>query len=92
MQLHCQVLQLQFLNLGKTFHRQFGIPIPCHSDSSSSIKLGSRDAQLIIEAALIMVDESINDELEALELTWQIPQNFDEQGSIHGWKVCYSYG
>ena len=45
------------LTLGKTFHRQFGTPIPCHGNSSSSMKLGSRNAQLIIKAALIMVDE-----------------------------------
>ena len=45
------------LTLGKTFHRQFGVPVPCNADSSSSIKLDSQEADIIREAARIMVDE-----------------------------------
>ena len=45
------------LRLGKTFHRQFGAPIPILSDSTSNLKLASKEAQMIIKVAVIMVDE-----------------------------------
>ena len=45
------------LKLGKTFHRQFKAPVPCHADSSSSIKMGTHDSEVIKSAALIMIDE-----------------------------------
>ena len=45
------------LKLGKTFHRQFKVPVPCHADSSSGIKMGSHEAEVIRAAALIMIDE-----------------------------------
>ena len=45
------------LTLGNTFHRQFEAPIPVYDDLISNIKLDSREAYTIIEAALIIVDE-----------------------------------
>ena len=45
------------LKLGTTFHRRMGAPIPCLSDSSSNISLGSQQAKLIREAVIIMIDE-----------------------------------
>lgn len=45
------------LKLGTTFHRRFGVPIPCLSDSSSRIRLNSKQAQLIRDAKIIMIDE-----------------------------------
>lgn len=45
------------LKLGTTFHKRFGVPIPCLSDSSSNIGLGSKQAQLIRDAVIIMIDE-----------------------------------
>ena len=42
---------------GRTFHRRFGAPIPCFSDSSSKLKLNSRETKIIREAKLIMIDE-----------------------------------
>ena len=45
------------LRLGKTFHRQFGAPIPCYSDSCSNLKINSKEACLIVASSLIMVDE-----------------------------------
>lgn len=45
------------LKLGTTFHKRFGVPIPCLSDSSSNIGLGSKQTQLIRDAAIIMIDE-----------------------------------
>eukprot|EP00956_Cyclotella_meneghiniana_P009871 scaffold13641_cov42-Cyclotella_meneghiniana.AAC.15 len=45
------------LILGTTFHRRMGAPIPCLSDSSSNISLNSKQAKIIKEAALIMIDE-----------------------------------
>ena len=45
------------LRLGATFHGCSGVPIPYHSDSSSKIKLNSRDTLLIRDYCLIMVDK-----------------------------------
>ena len=45
------------LTLGKTFHRQFGAPIPCHTDSSSNVSHDSYEAEQIRQAILIMIDE-----------------------------------
>ena len=42
------------LKLGTTFHRRFGVPIPCLSDSSSRIGLNSKQAKLIREAKIII--------------------------------------
>ena len=43
------------LPLGTTFHRRFGVPIPCYMDSSSNIKLESKEANIIRQAELIMI-------------------------------------
>eukprot|EP00956_Cyclotella_meneghiniana_P013331 scaffold19185_cov47-Cyclotella_meneghiniana.AAC.4 len=45
------------LTLGTTFHRRMGAPIPCLSDSSSNISLNSKQAKIIKEAVIIMIDE-----------------------------------
>ena len=45
------------LRLGKTFHREFKVPIPCFNDSCSSMKLNSEEAEFIRMACLIMIDE-----------------------------------
>ena len=43
--------------LGTTLHKCMGVPIPCKRDSSSKLKLNSKEAQIIREALLIMIDE-----------------------------------
>jgi hypothetical protein len=45
------------LKLGTTFHRRFGVPVPCMSDSSSQIKLNSKEALLIKQSVVLMIDE-----------------------------------
>jgi ATP-dependent DNA helicase PIF1 len=45
------------LKLGTTFHRRIGVPIPCMSDSSSRIKLNSKQARLIRECIVFIIDE-----------------------------------
>ena len=45
------------LTLGKTFHRTFGVPIPCFKDSTSNLELDSISAEMIRAAQLIMIDE-----------------------------------
>jgi hypothetical protein len=43
---------------GMTAHKQFGIPVPCHENSTSHIRLKSKEAALLREADLIIWDES----------------------------------
>ena len=45
------------LSGGKTLHSQFKVPINIHDDSHCNIRRGSRLAELISSAALILVDE-----------------------------------
>ena len=45
------------LRLGTTIHTRAGVPIPCENDSCSKLLLNSKKAQVIREAALIMIDE-----------------------------------
>ena len=45
------------LRLGTTLHKHAGVPIPCENDSCSKLLLNSKEAQVIREAALIMIDE-----------------------------------
>ena len=45
------------LRLGTTLHKRAGVPIPCEDDSCSKLLLNSKEAQVIREAALIMIDE-----------------------------------
>jgi hypothetical protein len=45
------------LKNGTTFHRRFGAPCNCTEESTSSIKMGSRDADLISKASVIFIDE-----------------------------------
>jgi ATP-dependent DNA helicase PIF1 len=56
------------LKLGTTFHRRFGIPIPCLSDSSSRIGLNTKHAKLIREAKIIMIDEVLMMNYKLLDL------------------------
>ena len=57
MQQHCKGIAATILTLGKKFLRQFGAPIPIQDNSTSNIKLNSRQAHVIREASLIIVDE-----------------------------------
>ena len=43
---------------GMTAHKQFGIPIPCHENSTSKIKPNSKEAQILREASFLIWDES----------------------------------
>ncbi|KAL7481391.1 hypothetical protein ACHAW6_009557 [Cyclotella cf. meneghiniana] len=45
------------LKLGTTFQRRIGVPIPCTSDSSFRIKLNSKQACLIRECIVFIIDE-----------------------------------
>ena len=42
---------------GTTFHRRFGAPCNCTMESTSSIKLGSEEAEQIQKASVIFIDE-----------------------------------
>ena len=55
---------------GGTFHRRFGAPIPCHSDSSSKLKLNSKEVEIIKKARLIMIDE-------ISMMNWKLMNMFD---------------
>ncbi len=56
------------LTLGTTFHRRFGVPIPCTSTSSSKLRLNSNEARILKESALIMVDEVSMMDFKLLDL------------------------
>ena len=43
---------------GMTVHKQFGIPVPCHDNSTSHIRLDTKEAAEIRKASLIIWDES----------------------------------
>ena len=43
---------------GMTAHKQFGIPVPCHENSTSHIRLNSKEATLLTQASLLIWDES----------------------------------
>jgi hypothetical protein len=43
---------------GMTAHKQFGIPVPCHDNSTSHIRLNSKEATEIRNASLLIWDES----------------------------------
>ena len=45
------------LSGGKTLHSQFKIPLNIHEDSMCNVKRGSRLAELISSASLIIIDE-----------------------------------
>ena len=45
------------LKLGMTFHKKFGIPIPCHHDSCSKHTMNCNDSKVIKEARIILIDE-----------------------------------
>ena len=45
------------LTLGMTFHKKFGIPIPCHEDSCSKHAMNSNDSKVIKESRIILIDE-----------------------------------
>ena len=45
------------LKLGMTFHKKFGIPIPCHEDSCSKHAMNSNDSKIIKESRIILIDE-----------------------------------
>ena len=43
---------------GMTAHKQFGLPVPCHENSTSHIRPNSREAALLRNATLLIWDES----------------------------------
>ena len=45
------------ISLGSTFHKRFGIPVPCEEFSTSNLKINSQKAQMIKDAKVIFVDE-----------------------------------
>ena len=47
-----------------------GVPIPCEQDSTSKLKLNSKEAHIIRDAALIMIDE-------ILMMNWKILNMLD---------------
>ena len=60
------------LNGGKTLHAQFKVPININEDSVCNIKRGSRLAELILAASIIIIDEATmisRHVLEALDRT-----------------------
>ena len=53
---------------GKTVHKTFHLPVPLHSDSTSNLKMQSKDAQNIKNAKLIVWDEALMAPRYALEI------------------------
>ena len=45
------------ISIGSTFHKRFGIPVPCEEYSTSNLKINSQKAQMIKDAKIIFVDE-----------------------------------
>ena len=43
---------------GMTAHKQFGIPVPCHENSTSRIRLNTREAQQLKDASVLIWDEA----------------------------------
>ena len=43
---------------GITAHKQFGIPVPCHENSTSHIRLNSREARQLKDASVLIWDEA----------------------------------
>jgi len=43
---------------GMTAHKQFGLPVPCHENSTSHIRPSSKEATLLRNATLLIWDES----------------------------------
>ena len=43
---------------GMTAHKQFGIPVPCHENSTSKIRPNSKEAKTLRDASLLIWDES----------------------------------
>ena len=43
---------------GLTAHKGFGIPVPCHENSTSHIRLNSQEARRLKEASILIWDES----------------------------------
>ena len=43
---------------GMTAHKQFGIPVPCHENSTSKIRPNSQEAKRLRDASLLIWDES----------------------------------
>ena len=75
------------LPLATTYHRRFGVPIPCYRDSCSNIKLNSRDAQYIKMASLIMIDEVSMMDFKILDLLNRFLQVLMENEKLMGGKT-----
>ena len=80
------------LKLGKTFHRQFGVPIPIFNDSTSNLKLASKEAKMIINAAVIMIDEVAMMHWKLLTLLNRFLQTLMKNNTIMGGKVVILMG
>lgn len=52
---------------GKTVHKTFQLPVPFHPDSSSNLKLQSKDAEKLKEDKIIILDEALMAPRYALE-------------------------
>jgi len=75
------------MKLGTTYHRRFGVPIPCHQDSTSMIKLDSKEAIAIKNARVIIIDEVSMMEYKLLEMMDRFLKTLMGRGDFMGGKV-----
>ncbi|KAL7552468.1 hypothetical protein ACHAWF_015721 [Thalassiosira exigua] len=75
------------LRLATTFHRRFGAPIPCTENSCSKLKLNSNEAQIIREAAVIVVDEVSMMDYKLLDMLDRFLQELMQKHKFMGDKL-----
>ena len=74
------------LRLGKPFHQEFKVPIPCYDGSCSSMRLDSEEAESIRMASLIMIDEISMMHYNQLDLLDKVLQELMRNNEYMGGK------
>ena len=80
------------LTLGMTFHKKFGIPIPCNEDSCSKHAMNSNDSKVIKEALIILIDEKSMMHFHLLDLLNKYLQALMGNNKYMGGKIVILMG
>ena len=80
------------LKLGMTFHKKFGIPIPCHHDSCSKHTMNCNDSKVIKEALIILIDEKSMMHFHLLDLLNRYLQALMGNNKFMGGKIVILMG
>ena len=80
------------LKLGMTFHKKFGIPIPCHHDSCSKHTMNCNDSKVIKEARIILIDEKSMMHFHLLDLLNRYLQALMGNDKFMGGKIVMLMG